>query len=174
MHSLVGLGIPMTNLDPKLDRAYRLLERGYERQRAGDLEAAKRLYKASIDEQPTAEAHTYLGWTYSFQGKFDEAIEQCKTAILVDPEFGNPYNDIGSYLIQKGELDKAIPWLQMAKKARRYEPRHFPYLNLFRVYIKQGRLDEAQREFEQARFIQEALDLEAGVAIEEDAPAVAH
>jgi tetratricopeptide (TPR) repeat protein len=92
----------MMNLDPKLDRAYRLLERGYERQRAGDLEAAKRLYKASIDEQPTAEAHTYLGWTYSFQGKFDEAIEQCKTAILVDPEFGNPYNDIGSYLIQKG------------------------------------------------------------------------
>jgi len=161
-------------LDPKLDKALRLLERAYERQRAGDFEAAVRLYKASIDERPTAEAHTYLGWTYSYMGRYDDAIEQCKVAILVDPEFGNPYNDIGSYMIQKGDLDKAIPWLELAKKAPRYEPRHFPYLNLFRVYIKQGRLDAAQREFEQARFIQQTGELEAGTATEEDLGGMIH
>ena len=160
--------------DVKLQNAYRLLERGYERQKAGDLDAAVRLYKASIDEKPTAEAHTYLGWTYSYQGKYDEAIEQCKTAILVDPEFGNPYNDIGSYLIQKGELDKAIPRLEMAKKAPRYEPKHFPYLNLFRVYLKQGRLDAAQREYEQARFIQEMLEFEVGTLDEPDEEQTTH
>ena len=160
--------------DPKLDRAYRLLEKAYERQRAGDFDAAVRLYKASIDERPTAEAHTYLGWTLSNMGKFDDAIEQCKTAILVDPGFGNPYNDIGSYLIQKGELDKAIPWLEMAKKAPRYEPRHFPYLNLFRVYLSQGRLDEAQREYQQARFIQGMLELEAGTADSDDLEGPTH
>ncbi|HZM68944.1 MAG TPA: tetratricopeptide repeat protein [Candidatus Cryosericum sp.] len=160
--------------DPKLDRALRLLERAYERQRAGDFEAAVRLYKASIEERPTAEAHTYLGWTYSYMGRYDDAIEQCKVAILVDPEFGNPYNDIGSYLIQKGELEKAIPWLELAKKAPRYEPRHFPYLNLFRVYIKQGRLDAAQREFEQARFIQQTVELETGTATEEDLGGMIH
>lgn len=164
----------MMELDPKLDKALRLLERAYERQRAGDFEAAVRLYKASIDERPTAEAHTYLGWTYSYMGRYDDAIEQCKVAILVDPEFGNPYNDIGSYLIQKGELDKAIPWLELAKKAPRYEPRHFPYLNLFRVYIKQGRLDAAQREFEQARFIQQTVELETGTATEEDLGGMIH
>jgi len=161
-------------LDPKLDKALKLLERAYERQRAGDFEAAVHLYKASIDERPTAEAHTYLGWTYSYMGRYDDAIEQCKVAILVDPEFGNPYNDIGSYLIQKGELEKAIPWLELAKKAPRYEPRHFPYLNLFRVYIKQGRLDAAQREFEQARFIQQTVELEAGTATEEDLGGMIH
>ena len=160
--------------DPKLDRALRLLERAYERQRAGDFEAAVRLYKASIEERPTAEAHTYLGWTYSYMGRYDDAIEQCKVAILVDPEFGNPYNDIGSYLIQKGDLEKAIPWLELAKKAPRYEPRHFPYLNLFRVYIKQGRLDAAQREFEQARFIQQTVELETGTATEEDLGGMIH
>jgi Tfp pilus assembly protein PilF len=159
------------DLDPKLQRAYRLMERAYERQKAGDLDAAVRLYKASIEERPTAEAHTYLGWTYSHQGRYDDAIEQCKTAILVDPEFGNPYNDIGSYLIQKGELDKAIPWLEMAKRAPRYEPKHFPYLNLFRVYIKQGRLGEAQREYEQARFIQERLEFESGAFSDDETDA---
>jgi Tfp pilus assembly protein PilF len=107
-------------------------------------------------------------------GRFDDAIEQCKVAIRVDPEFGNPYNDIGSYLIQKGELDKAIPWLELAKKAARYEPKHFPYLNLFRVYIKQGRLDAAQREFEQARFIQLRLEMNAGTATDDDLGGTVH
>ena len=157
----------MTSADVKLERALKLLAGGYEKQKAGELEDAMRLYKASIEEVPTAEAHTYLGWTYSFMGRYDEAIEQCKRAILVDPEFGNPYNDIGSYLIQKGQLEQAIPWLEQAKKAPRYEPRHFPYLNLCRVYMKQGQLDAAQRELEQAKFIQERLEMAAGTFEEE-------
>ncbi len=155
------------NTEEKLQRAVRLLESAYERQQAGDLEAAISLYKASIEVHPTAEAHTFLGWSYSSMEKYDEAIEQCKIAILVDPKFGNPYNDIGSYLIQKGELEQAVSWLELAKKAPRYEPRHFPYLNLFRVYLKQGRLDAAQRELEQAKFIQQTIEMEAGTFEEE-------
>jgi Tfp pilus assembly protein PilF len=158
------------DVEERLQRAVRLLESAYERQQAGDLEVAVQLYKASIEEQPTAEAHTFLGWTYSYMGKYDDAIEQCKIAITVDPQFGNPYNDIGSYLIQKGEFDNSIRWLELAKKAPRYEPRHFPYLNLFRVYLKQGRLDAAQREFEQAKFIQQTIEMEDGT-FEEDAGA---
>ncbi|MFQ5876380.1 MAG: tetratricopeptide repeat protein [Acidobacteriota bacterium] len=148
--------------DLRLLRAVRLFEQAYGKQKEGEIEEAIRLYKASIAEHPTAEAYTYLGWTYSFQGRYDDAIEQCKIAITVDPQFGNPYNDIGSYLIQKGQLDQAISWLELAKKAPRYEPRHFPYLNLFRVYLKLGRLDAAQRELEQARFIEQSQEIAAG------------
>jgi Tfp pilus assembly protein PilF len=154
-------------IEQKVSRALRLMERAYESQRCGDLDDAVNLYKASLEETPTAEAHTYLGWTYSFQGKYDDAIDECKKAITVDPEFGNPYNDIGSYLIQKGQLENAIPWLEQAKKATRYEPRHFPYLNLFRVYMKTGRLDAAQRELEQAKFIEQMLEMAAGTFEEE-------
>ncbi|HXI02953.1 MAG TPA: tetratricopeptide repeat protein, partial [Candidatus Saccharimonadales bacterium] len=100
-----------------------------------------------------AEAHTFLGWAYSFVDRLDEAIEECRRAIAVDPEFGNPYNDIGSYLIKKGRLQEAIGWLEKAKTAPRYEPKHYPYLNLGRLYMAMGRIDEAQREFAQARFI---------------------
>jgi hypothetical protein len=35
-----------------------------------------------------------------------------------DPEFGRPYNDLG--------IDRAIPWLQKARQARRCEPRATP------------------------------------------------
>src|SRR5262245_19759922 len=122
------------SVDDPSERASALFHSAYEAQMRGDLETAVDLYKRSIALHPTAEAHTFLGWTYSFQGALDDAIEECKKAIAVDPEFGNPYNDIGAYLIEMGRLDEAVPWLERATLATRYEAPHFPYFNLARVY----------------------------------------
>jgi tetratricopeptide (TPR) repeat protein len=124
-----------------------LVKRAMDHQMAGELEASIQLYKESIALFPTADAHTYLGWAYSFQGKLSDAIAQCEIAIQIDPEFGNPYNDIGVYLMQQQQLDEAISWLEKAKRAKRYEPRHFPYLNLGRVYVAKGMLQKALEEF---------------------------
>lgn len=129
------------------ERAMEFVQEAMQYQMAGDLDEAIRLYKESIDLYPTADAHTYLGWAYSFQGRIKEAIAECETAISLDPEFGNPYNDIGVYLMQQQKLDEAIPWLERAKKARRYEPRHFPHLNLGHVYAAKGMINKALEEF---------------------------
>jgi Tfp pilus assembly protein PilF len=129
------------------ERAMALVEQAMSHQMAGELDEAIGLYKKSISLYPTADAHTYLGWAYSFQGRIDEAIVQCEIAIKIDPDFGNPYNDIGVYLMQQQKLDDAIPWLEKAKQAKRYEPRHFPYLNLGRVYAAKGMLQRALQEF---------------------------
>ena len=131
------------------ERALALWHEGYRLQAAGDLDAAIQAYRRSLTVRPTAEAHTFLGWAMSFQGRLDEAIEECHRAIAVDPDFGNPYNDIGVYLMQQDKLDEAIPWLQRAKHAPRYEPRQFPYMNLGRIYMKQGRWWDALRELEE-------------------------
>ena len=136
--------------DAARERAIELWREAYRRQMAGDLEAAIDIYRQSIAACPTAEAHTFLGWTYSFQGRLDEATAECLRAIEVDPDFGNPYNDIGVYLMQQGKLDEAIPWLERAKQAPRYDPRQFPYMNLGRIYLKQGRWWEALGQFEAA------------------------
>jgi Tfp pilus assembly protein PilF len=72
------------------------------------------------------------------RGDTQRAIELCHKAIEIDPSFGNPYNDIGSYLIQQGDLDGAIGWLEKALKAKRYQPRQFPHINLGRVYLAKG------------------------------------
>jgi len=132
------------------ERAIALWREAYRHQMNGDLERAIELYRESIAVRPTAEAHTFLGWTYSFQGRLEEATRECLRAIEVDPDFGNPYNDIGVYLMQQGRLDEAIPWLERAKTARRYEPRQFPYMNLGRIYARQGRWHEALRELNAA------------------------
>jgi tetratricopeptide (TPR) repeat protein len=131
-------------------KAYTLVNEGLRAQEQGEMDRAIELYRESIDILPTAEGHTYLGWALSHQGKLDEAIEQCHQAIEVDPDFGNPYNDIGVYLMQRNELDQAIPWLQRAKQAVRYEPRHFPYINLGHIYVQRGELIKAIEEFKGA------------------------
>jgi tetratricopeptide (TPR) repeat protein len=119
------------------NKAMELVKRAMDHQMAGQLDESVRLYKESISLCPTADAHTYLGWAYSFQGRIDEAIAQCEVAIQLDPEFGNPYNDIGVYLMQQQKLEKA----------KRYEPRHFPYINLGRVYLSKGMIQKALEEF---------------------------
>ena len=130
--------------------ALELWREGTARLLAGDLEEAVACFTRSLQAEPTAEAYTFRGWAYSFEGRLDDAIEECRKAIATDPSFGNPYNDIGCYLMEQGSWDQAIPWFEKAKEAPRYEPRHFPYLNLGRLRAARGETAEALAEFEGA------------------------
>ena len=156
---VLGLGLFHTtrelreqSMDSKeyVSLAYDLFKEAYERQMDGDLDGAVELYRRSIESYPTAEAYTFLGWTYSFQGKLDEAIAECKKAIAIDPDFGNPYNDIGAYLIEKNRHEEAIPWLLKAASASRYDNHHFAHYNLGRAYISREMFNKAKEEFERA------------------------
>ena len=132
------------------EEAMDLFRKAYEHQIKGELEEAVGLYKKSIEAFPTAEAFTFLGWTYSFMGKYEEAIQECRNAIQVDPDFGNPYNDIGAYLIEKGRFDEAIPWLEKAIHAKRYDSYCFPHYNLGRVWEAKGDWEKALACYDQA------------------------
>ena len=131
-------------------KAMVLFERAYRRQMNGEFADAIMLYKRSIATHPTAEAYTFLGWTYSLINRPEEAIAMCRKAIAVDPTFGNPYNDIGAYLIEMGRWQEAIPWLEKATLAPRYEAPQFPYVNLGRVYEHLGRYRTALSCYDQA------------------------
>ncbi|HVA81311.1 MAG TPA: tetratricopeptide repeat protein [Candidatus Binataceae bacterium] len=136
--------------NPQKNRALELWNEGVQHQMLRDLDGAIRLYSKSIEIFPTAEAYTFRGWAFQAMGRLDDAIAECKRAIAVDPSFGNPYNDIGAYLMAKGDLDEAIGWLEQALLAPRYEPRHFPHMNLGRVYEAKGMIARAITEFEHA------------------------
>lgn len=131
-------------------RALAFCEEGTKALLSGDVEGAIDLFTKSLEVAPTAESYTYRGWAYSFQGRYEDAITECQKAIATDPMFGNPYNDIGSYLVRLGRPDEAVVWFEKAKTSERYEPRHFPYLNLGRLYYARGSTTEAAREFEEA------------------------
>lgn len=127
--------------------ARQLFHEAYEAQRAEKYEEAIELYKRSIETYPTAEAHTFLGWVYSFQDRYDDAIAECLEAIRVDETLGNPYNDIGSYLMAKGDLYGCVRWFRRALFAPRYESYAFPHFNLGRVFEMRHRYLEAARHY---------------------------
>ena len=127
-----------------------LFDQAYRQQMKGELADAINLYKRSIAIHPTAEAYTFLGWTYGMLRRYEEAIEMCHQAITADPSFGNPYNDIGAYLVEQEKWEEAIPWLEKAIKAPRYDARQYPYMNLGRVYEWLGRYRAALTCFDNA------------------------
>ena len=132
------------------DEAMRFFKMAYEFQMHGRLEQAIAYYKKSLEVEPTAEAHTFLGWTYSMQGKLEAAITECHRAIAIDPDYGNPHNDIGAYLMQLGKLDEAIPHLKRAMEVLRYDNPEFPHANLAMIYEMKGLWPLALEEFERA------------------------
>jgi Tfp pilus assembly protein PilF len=135
-------------------RAMALWNQGVAYHMNGDFRHAIELYDESIEVCPTAEAYTFRGWALRFLGRIDDAIVECRKAIAVDPGFGNPYNDIGSYLMSKGELDEAVEWFEKAKVAPRYESRHYPFMNLGRLYAAKGMVLRAIEELEGALAIE--------------------
>jgi Tfp pilus assembly protein PilF len=141
-------GSPETLSAP--ERAKQLWEVGYVRHVMGLYEPAIEAYRASIKLHPTAEAHTFLGWAYSHQGLIKEAIAECEIAIRIDPDFGNPYNDIGVYLLELGAIAEAAPWFEKAIASKRYCCYQFAHANLARVQLAQGKIDDAKRSFQRA------------------------
>jgi len=130
--------------------AAELFERAHDLQMAGELDEALELYTRSIELHPTAEAYTFRGWTHGCRGDLEAAIADCHRAIETDPDLGNPYNDIGAYLIQLGRADEAVPWLLKATAAPRYEARAYPWANLARIEENRGHWSAALGHFHRA------------------------
>ena len=129
------------------EEALFFLYKAYEHHMAGELTVAIVNYKKSLEVYPTAEAHTFLGWTYSFMERFDQAIKECKRAIAINPDLGNPYNDIGAYLIEKGCFEEALPFLSKAIKATQYDSYCFPHYNVGRIWEEKGNYGRAIRSY---------------------------
>jgi len=66
-------------------QAYVLWQQGTPLHQFGRYPEAIGRFQQSIDIHPTAEGHTYLGWSMSMLGQLDEAIAECKKAIALDP-----------------------------------------------------------------------------------------
>ena len=148
------LSFETSQIQRKRRMALDLFYGAYQAQLRQDFLLAIEKYRASIEVFPTAEAHTFLGWAYSLIGDLEGAISECHRAIDVDPDFGNPYNDIGAYLIAKGEYEQAVPYLERALNSKRYKAYHFAHFNLGRAREYQGDVLNALRHYKLALAIE--------------------
>ena len=134
-----------SSMGQESERALELWREGTARLLAGELEEAIGLFTRSLETQPTAEAYTFRGWAYSFAGRLDgrhrrvpqgDRHRSRRSAI--------PTTTSAATSMEQGRVDEAIPWFEKAKTAPRYEPRHFPYLNLGPA-ARRARPDGARR-----------------------------
>jgi len=107
-------------------------------------------YRESIKWFPTPEAYTALGWAHAHSGDYQQAIDFCKVAIKLDPDYGNPYGEIGACLIELGEMDEAVSYLRRAIVARNAEEAHVAYYNLGRVWEARHNMPRAMHEYRRA------------------------
>ncbi|MCX8051397.1 MAG: tetratricopeptide repeat protein [Chlorobi bacterium] len=133
--------------DAEQMRAIEVCHEAYRLHREGRVAEAIELYRQSIQLHPTPEAHTFLGWAYSYLGKYTDAIAECLRAIELDPSYGNPYNDIGVYLMELRRFDEAEEWFEKAIAAPRYQLRHYAHYNLGRLHERRGKWLRALHEY---------------------------
>jgi tetratricopeptide (TPR) repeat protein len=155
---LLAQGSRLHSTQEKPRSAEELYNAGYLLTLLGAYEQALKLYDESLAIQPTAEAYTYKGWTLSHMREHKRAIEEAEKAIRIDPDFGNPYNDIGVYLIELEREDDAVAYLEKAKAAKRYCCYQFPHFNMGRIYLKKKLYEKARDEFKKALEIDPAYE----------------
>ena len=125
-------------------------ERGRVAQAQGDLEGAAYFFAHSLEWAETAEARVGQAQAYSYEGKLEQAVAECKKAIVLDPEQGQAYNDIGVYLMQQGHDEDAEEWFQRSIVAARMPGRQFPHYNLGRIYERRRELNRAAASYQAA------------------------
>lgn len=141
----------ITNLLWQREKKYdSLLMEGHEHIFNKDYEESLQCFSRALNFQETAEIYTLLGWNYSFLNQNDKAKSYCLKAIQKDPDYGPPYNDLGTYLLNEGQVDESLKWFEMAKKAMNYQNREYPFINSGRAHMAKRDFAKALEEFSKA------------------------
>jgi len=104
----------------------------------------------------------YLGRLDLMEGNLDSAIERF-TGIAADPPFPDTAYYLGSAYLKKGELEKVEKWLLEAARAN---PRDFRVPDhLARVYQREGRKEEAEKQYALSAALRQHYDEASKVAV---------
>jgi tetratricopeptide (TPR) repeat protein len=116
----------------------------------GRIDDAMAIFSALADTYPDDPyLPTYLGLRYLHNlGRTQEAKQEFLRASQRDPTFAPAYLWLGRAALGEGDLQAAEGWFHQYLELAPEEPR--PYDCLGVLYLRQGRLDEAERQFEAA------------------------
>lgn len=134
-------------LDPKLVKAHINLIILYGR--IGNLQKAEEHYRAAVDLNPSQFADAYYDYGVALMNaaKFDEAEQNFRKAIEINPAYAAAHNDLGYLLERQGKLSEAVIQYKMALEERPDDRQaHF---NLGRILVNQQKYQRAIEQFRQ-------------------------
>lgn len=134
----------------RIKRYEEMVKEGHEAVFHKDHARALEAFTKAFNYRDSAEVLTLLGWAHSLLGQLDKAKSYCLKAIQKDPDYGPPYNDLGSYLLAEGQIEESLKWFDLAKRSLNYQNREYPYINSGRAYMTKKDLNRALEEFSKA------------------------
>ncbi len=105
-------------------------------------------FEKAAELKETSEVLTLMGWALSQMNQIEKAKGLCLRAIKLDPDYGPPYNDLGTYLLNEGQATEALKWFELAKNASLNQNKEYPYINSGRAYLAKKDIMKALAEFE--------------------------
>lgn len=143
--------VSVTSLKWRREKKYKeMIKKGHEAIFKKDHQKGLESFTRAINYNETAEALTLIAWAYSLIGNITEAKTYCLKAIRKDETYGPPYNDLGSYLLNEGNIEESLKWFELAKKCPNYQNREYPYINAGRAYMSSRQYEKALDEFSKA------------------------
>jgi len=120
----------------------------YERTVRDDWEKGKNLLVELVNQYPKEKQfHFDLGTILGGRGFSEEAAIQYKTALELDPEYGDALNGLAYYFLDKREFDSA---LHNFEKYAALNPKDAnPVDSMAELYLRMGRLDESLAKYKE-------------------------
>lgn len=120
---------------------------------AGDLKAGEALHRKAVDLAPKSDRlHNNLGFNLAQQSRHGDAIKAFRKALELNGKSEVARNNLAASLAESnGQMQAAFEiWKRSAGQAQAHN-------NLGALYLRNGRLTDARREFEQALRLSPAL-----------------
>lgn len=110
---------------PPADRAEHYWRQGYVLHVLGAYGGAIERFRKSIELRPSAEGHTYLGWSLSHLGRLDEAIPWLEKAVTAERYccYQFPNFTLGQIRLAEGDVGGAVKFFE---RALRHAPDYAP------------------------------------------------
>jgi tetratricopeptide (TPR) repeat protein len=147
------------------------IDRGWEAFSQGDYAQAEAYFLAALDVDSTAaEAHTGLGWTRGFDGRFDEAVVSFERAVILDTNDPDAAGGLAAAALVSGNTEGAASSAELAlaiDPAWVFPPRSGVDWEDLRLIIAQAR--SLDREYADAQDQVDLLDPENGLDPENSA-----
>ncbi len=128
--------------------SYWYLQRGRAYLGGRDYERAAGELRKAVDAAPKAEHHDLFGLSLFYLGRHEEALEQHRAALELQPDFPAARLHLGADLFETGDVDAAIEATEQALEAQPDLPGG--ELNLGRFYDEAGRQGQAIEVFKRA------------------------
>lgn len=112
-------------------------------------------FLSCANKEKQAEKHFRQGFTYQDQGELDEAIEEYKKAVELNPNHLKAHMNLGAAYMRQEKYDQAIDQFSTVVKLNYYHAN--AHYNLGYIYVLKGEKEKAQEELKVLKMIGSGL-----------------